>query len=177
MSNSSFPSESLSISGWRLACRAPRGDEPDLERVRSLATLAAIVARYDRAAAEVIAQPVFDQVPVPSRTGFPANKWNGFENVFQGLACLDPRRAAELVSRLPEDDKLAETPAQLVHRGLGKAALRRVHLNGNVGYPIKSASRIQLAEALLLPIDRRRLEVENGIAIPWLLDSTAAIGP
>lgn len=160
-----------------LACRAPRGDEPDLAQVRTLANLAGLVARFDRAAAEVIAQPVFDQVPVPSRTAFPANKWNGFENVFPGLACLDPRRAAELVSRLPDDDKLTEPPAQLLHGAFAKLALHRVHLNGNVQYPIKSVSRIQLAEALLLPIDRRRLEVATGIATPWLLDPAVEAVP
>jgi len=158
-----------------LACRAPRGDEPDLEQLRVLANLAGIVARYDRVAAEQIAGPVFDQVPVPSRTAFPGNKWAGFENVFQALACLNPRRASELVGRLPEDEKLLETPPQQLHGALAKGARRRVRFNGAVQYPIKSASRIQLAEALLLRIDRRRLEVLNAIANPWLLDPAADI--
>jgi hypothetical protein len=160
-----------------LACRPPRGDEPDLDRIKALASLAGIVARYDPTIAEQIARPVFDQVPVPSRPALNANKWFGFENVFQSLACLDPRRAAELVGRLPDDDKLPDLSAQQMHGALGKAAIRRVRVNGAVQYPIKSASRIQLAEALLLPIDRRRLEVESGIATPWLLDPAGESAP
>jgi hypothetical protein len=128
-------------------------------------------------AANQIAAPVFDQVPVPSRTAFPANRYGGFENVFQALGCLDPRRAADLVGRLPEEEKLPEAVAQHLHGAFAKGALRRVRFNRNVQYPIKSASRIQLAEALLLPIDRRRLEVLNGIASPWLLDPAADILP
>jgi len=133
------------------------------------------VARYDRVAAERIAGPVFDQVPVPSRTAFPQNKWAGFEIVFQALACLDPRRASDLVGRLPEEEKLPETPPQQLRGAFGKAAPRRMHFNGAGQYPIKSTSRIQLAEALLLPIDRRRLEVLNAIANPWLLDPAGEI--
>ncbi len=158
-----------------LACRAPRGDEPDLEQLRVLANLAGIVARYDRAAAAQIAGPVFDQVPVPSRAAFPANKWVGFEQVFQGLACLDPRRASNLVGRLPEDEKLSETPEEQLQGAIAKKALGRVRVNGAGQYAIRSASRIQLAEALLLPIDRRRLEVLNAIANPWLLDPAAEV--
>ncbi len=158
-----------------LACRAPRDDEPDLAQLRALASLAGIVARYDQMAAEQIAGPVFDQVPVPSRAAFPANKWAGFENVFQALACLDPRRASDLVGSLPEDEKLPETPAEQLHGAIAKGVLRRVRMNGVGQYAIKSASRIHLAEALLLPIDRRRLEVLNAIANPWLLDPAADI--
>jgi hypothetical protein len=160
-----------------LACRAPRGDEPDLMRISAITSLAGIVARYDRAVAEQVAAPVFDQVPVPSRTPFLQNRWNGFESVFGALACLDPHRAAALIDRLPDDEKPVEQPAQQMHGALAKGALRRVQVNGAVQYPIKSASRIRLAESLLLPIERRRLEVTNAIATPWLLDPAGEVAP
>ncbi|HKI18949.1 MAG TPA: carboxypeptidase-like regulatory domain-containing protein, partial [Isosphaeraceae bacterium] len=158
-----------------LACRAPRCDELDFEQLRLLATLAGIVARYDRLAAEQVAGPVFDQVPVPSRTAFPGNKWAGFENVFQALACLDPRRAADLVNRLPEEEKLPESPPQKLQRVIARGAIRRMRFDGNAQYPIKSMSRTQLAESLLLPIDRRRIDLLNSLANPWLLEPAGDI--
>jgi hypothetical protein len=148
-----------------VACRAPLGDEPALEQLQSLADLAAIVARYDRTVAEAIAAPVLDQVPVPSRMPFGQNAWNGFEAVFGSLACLDPRGAFDLVGRLPEES------------GTAASALPRVRRPGRrafVAYTstaVKRLSRIQLAEALVLPSERRRLEVLNRVVNPWLLES------
>ena len=153
-----------------LACRPPRGNDPDLEQLRLLANLAGLLARYDRVAAQYVAGPVFDQVPVPSRNAFPGIKWTGFENVFPGLACLDPSRACDLIGSLPDEEKAPGQPPQLIHGAFEKMAVRRVRHNGASQYPVKLMSRIQLAESLLLPIERRRLEVLDAIANPWLLD-------
>jgi hypothetical protein len=157
-----------------LACRAPRGNEPAIQQLQTLASLAALVARYDPTIANHIAAPVFDQVPVPSRTEVPANAWAGFENVFPALACLDPERAVDLVGHLPEDEKNAQPPQHL-HAVFERGGDRRRNFGGAAHYAINRATRIQLAEALLLPIDRRRLEVLNGIVNPWLLDPAADI--
>jgi len=156
-----------------VACRAPRGDEPDLAQLQVLANLATILARYDPVIANQIARPVFDQVPVPSRTAFNGIKWNGFETVFRPLAGLDPSRAAELIGRLPDEEKTAQAPAQQLHGAFAKGAVRRVRFNRDGEYPIKAASRIQLAETLLLPIRLRRLDILNTIVNPWLLDPAA----
>jgi hypothetical protein len=152
-----------------VACRAPLGDEPAPEQLQLLADLAAIVARYDRAAAEVIAAPVFDQVPVPSRMPIVQSPWNGFEAVFLSLACLDPKEAFDLVSRLPEE---AGTVASVSVRATVRARrFGRRQFVASTSTIVKRLSRVQLAEALVLPSERRRLEVLNRVVNPWLLES------
>ena len=86
-----------------IACRPSRSDELDLQQVRALAILAAFVARYDPTAAEVIAEPVLQQVPRLAIPRFPSMPISGLDDVFKALACVDPRRAAALADRLPAD--------------------------------------------------------------------------
>ncbi len=148
----------LEESLWEtIACRGSRSDEPDLPQVRSLAILAAFVARYDPRAAEVIAEPVFEHLPglaIP-RLGN-GDVW-GLKQVFKALSCVDPRRAAALTDRLPAD-KLIPPRAPAGYPG---------------GQPMfistTTESRVALAEMLGRPIDRRRQDVGDLVVHPWLL--------
>jgi hypothetical protein len=140
-----------------IACRGSRSDETDLPQVRSLAILAAFVARYDPRAAEVIAEPVFEHLPglaIP-RLGN-GDVW-GLKEVFKALSCVDPRRAAALTDRLPAD-KLIPPRAPAGYPG---------------GQPMfistTTVSRVALAEMLGRPIDRRRQDVGDLVVLPWLL--------
>jgi hypothetical protein len=140
-----------------IASRPARLDEPDVADLRSRALLAALVARYDPPAAEVIARPVFEDVPalaVPPRH----NQTHGsLETIFAALAGVDPRRAADLVEQLPEDHEYTD-----------------IRFKGSPGsqpwwIDLKTKGRIAVGRMLGLPIERRRQEIAKLVVDPWLL--------
>jgi protocatechuate 3,4-dioxygenase beta subunit len=140
-----------------VASRAPRSDEPDVGEVQTLATLAALVARYDPAAAGTIAQPVFENVPELVVPPFRNGGILGVEQVFTALAGVDPRRTAALVERLPEDYEYMDSRfKQLV-------GARPMWIDA------QTKGRIAVARVLGLPIERRRQEIGKVVIDPWVL--------
>ena len=92
-----------------IASRPPRTDDPDFMQARTLAILAAMVARYDPSAAEIIARPVFEDLPDMAAPPFRNANSSSLAQVFAALTAVDPRQVASLVERLREDHDFIDT--------------------------------------------------------------------
>ncbi|HWE38128.1 MAG TPA: carboxypeptidase-like regulatory domain-containing protein [Isosphaeraceae bacterium] len=93
-----------------LAGRPARPETLRFPDAQLLVNLAALLARYDREAAAVVFAPVADQLPeILAGSPFPYNAGQ-IEWVIQAAAVADPRRAAQLVNRLPGQGDRPEDP-------------------------------------------------------------------
>ena len=140
---------------WRaIAARPPRaaGAVHGRRRSRSggtylvLAQLAALVARYDREAAETIFAPVAENAPALIDDRFDLSDEAGA--ILQAAAAFDPRAALAMVDALPEDPE----PKQGPRPGRPPAFTPR----------IKEKARLAVARALALPPGARRREALAG---------------
>jgi hypothetical protein len=140
-----------------IASRPARLDEPDVADLRSRAVLAALIARYDLPAADVIARPVFHDVPalaVPPRRN---QTYGALESIFAALAGVDPCRAADLVEQLPEDHEYTDV------RFKGSPASQPWWID------VRTKARLAVGRMLGLSIERRRQEFAELVVDPWLL--------
>jgi hypothetical protein len=103
---------------WRvLAMRQPNREQAD-------AQMAMMIARYDRAIARALVEPIASEARA-ARLSF----WNS-TGLYAAAAAIDPKWAASLVEALPEDPDLkmqgAKNYARLVVAGLlGRTGERR----------------------------------------------------
>jgi hypothetical protein len=117
------------------------------------AELAAWVARFDGALAEVVFAPVADRL-----AGLVDETWGlGAEGnpIFQAAAAVDVRLARRLLDTLPEDPARPPGPAMM----------------GRITHHTKADARIALARALALPPALRLNEVHTGPNADDLLDA------
>jgi hypothetical protein len=134
---------------WLAAsCRPPRIQEPYMNEVLDMATLALFASRYDRAMAGAIAAPALDRLPsLLDRTD-----GGGYadDRVFLVLTAYDPRAVESLIRALP-------------------ASARRTERKD---FPLIVAAdpvaRMAAAEMLGLPIEaRRRAAIRRVGAVEW----------
>ena len=142
---------------WRaVSFRPPRVEPagypiigPDRQVVRSLAVLAMLVDRYDRALADAVFAPVAARI---NELAAEPNSWGlNLADVFKLIAAHDPRAVASLIDRLPES-----------------ARKTRVHADRNwVETSLDVQARVALAELLGLPVETRRRAALGTTYQPW----------
>lgn len=124
---------------WLAAsCRPPRSQEPRIDEIKNLATLAWLTARYDRDLADAIAVPVLDRLPALCDE---AAKGSGYLNsqALDLLAAYDPRAVVDLISAMPDSARKTERTR-----------------NGRYRIAAEVQARISAAEMLGLSIEERR---------------------
>jgi hypothetical protein len=122
------------------ACRTPVPEYRFLNQLQTPVTLAALVARYDRAMAAAIIAPALDRVPalLPDEFGYQST-------VIKVLAAYDPRAVSALLRDLPASARKAPSP-----RNNWQAA------------SIDAQVRLAAAEALGLSPDERYRKILGG---------------
>jgi hypothetical protein len=127
---------------WLAAsCRPPREQEPDGDAVADLAALAMLVSRYDRAAADAIAAPALERLPM--LTGPMALQGDWEPRVVGLIAAYDPRAIAALIGAGKTERKGAAT--------------------------VQAAARLAAAEMLGRPIGERRRAANEQSVYPFNL--------
>ena len=122
---------------------APGSATPEIRRqYLVLAQLAALVARYDREAAETIFAPVAESAPVLFDDRLGLTEEAGA--ILEAAAAFDPRAALAIVDALPADPKPKQGP------GPGSPPVFRPRVN--------EKARLAVARVLALPAGARRRE-------------------